>query len=166
MEHHESLWTDPHFWVLASFVIFVGLAWKPLSRMIAKGLDERAAKIKAELEEAGRLREEAQAVLLAYQKKQQESLKEAEAIVAKAKDDAARMAAAAEAELKAAIENRTKAAMDKIAQAETQALQEVQSHVVDVAISAARSIIVSHLDKNASDDLIKLAITDIERKVH
>ena len=157
---------NPSTWVLVSFVLFIGLVAKPVGRIITKSLDDRAAKIRTELDEAVRLREEAQEVLASYQKRQQESMKEAEEIVAKAHEDAARIKSQAEENLKTAIDNRMKLAMEKIAQSEAKALQDVQNHVVDIAISAARSIILDHMDKSSGQELVKFAISDIERKIH
>ncbi len=76
---------DPTFWVLVSFVIFVALVWKPGSKAVAQMLDDRAEKIRSDLEKAAKLREEAQALFAEYQKKQRDALKDAEAIVAAAK---------------------------------------------------------------------------------
>jgi len=116
----EHLLEDPKVWVSLSFVIFLILMWKPFGvfGMIAKALDARGAKIKAELDAAVQLRLEAQSTLDAYQKKQAEVLKEAEEILAKTKRDAEVMAIAARIELKSSLEKRTRMAMEHIAQAE------------------------------------------------
>ncbi len=92
----EVFYLSPEFWVAVSFVAFVALVSKPLAGAIAKALDARSAQIAGELAEAHRLREEAQALLLAYQKKQRESLAEAEAMLAQTREDAKRMGELAE----------------------------------------------------------------------
>lgn len=157
---------DPEFWVAASFAAFILLAGRPIFRAICKVLDGRSAQIADELAQAKRLREEAQAVLASYQKKQRESLQEAEAMLSAATREAEAMYAQAEAQFKTAIEKRKKLAMDKIAQAETRALQDVQSHVVDIAISVARSVITSHLERSGNEDAVKQVAAELEQKLH
>ena len=162
----EPFYLDPHFWVAVSFVVFVILAGKPIGRALAKLLDARSAEIAHELSEARRLREEAQATLDMYRTKQKESLAEAEKLLEQAKQEAAHMASQAEADLKVALDKRLKLASDRIAQSEAKALQEVQSHVVDIAIAAARTLIAEHLSRSGGKELIKQAATELERKLH
>ena len=123
-------------------------------------------RIKEELDDAVRLREEAQAVLAQYQKKQQEVMQEAETILETAKSEAERMKLEAESKLKEAIERRITMANDKIARAEQDAIKDVQSNMVDIAIHAARDIIIEQIDDAADDELITLAIDDVKRIVH
>jgi F-type H+-transporting ATPase subunit b len=161
-----QLFSDPSFWVTVSFIIFILLAARPVSRKIATALDARSEQIRRELDEAVRLREEAQAILASYQKKQRESMAEAERILQQTREDAQAMAEKAEADLKSSIEKRKKLAMEKIEQAEKQAMQAVQSHVVDIAVSAARAVISEQMASGKTDDLMKLATSNIERKLH
>lgn len=162
----ESLLNNPAVWVAISTVLFVAGIYRPLGRFIGTALDKRSARIRSELDEAQKLREEAEAVLHSYQQKQQEALAEADAILQHARREAEQLAARAEVELKESIETRRKQAVEKIAQAEAKAVQDVKGHVVDIAISAARSLILQHVEKGSADALINLAIADIERKVH
>ena len=162
----ESLLHNPTFWVAIAFAVFVILAAKPVARLLTRSLDDRALKIKTELDEARRLREEAEAVLAAYQQKQRESLREAEAILSMAREEANRFNTEKKAELQQALDKRMKLGLEKIAQAEAKALEDVQSHVVDIAIGAARTIIQEHMTKGAADDLFKTALEGIERKLH
>jgi F-type H+-transporting ATPase subunit b len=167
--HHdvaEAFYLNPQFWVLAAFVVFVVLAAKAISKMIAGVLDGRSGKIKAELEEARRLREEAQAVLAQYKQKQAEYLKEAEALLTRAQMDADTLSAHAEKELRTALDERTKNAVEKIAQEEEKAIAEVRAHVVDIALATARSVIVEQVSATSQENLLALAIADIERKIH
>lgn len=157
---------DEKFWVAVAFVAFIWLVWKPVARIIARVLDERSEAIRNELEEAVRLREEAQVALAAYQKKQRESMKEADEILRKTREEAQRLQAKAEDELRRSLEERMKLALEKISQSETKALQDVQNHIADMAIGAARLIIQEQISKGAGQDLIKLAMADIERKIH
>ena len=157
---------DPTFWVLVSFTVFFLLFGKKVWGAMTTALDARSAQIKAELDEAIRLREEAQTILARYQKKEQESLQEAERIVEQTKQDAQAMAQRAEDELKASLEKRKQLAMNKIAQAETKAMQAVQEHVVDIAANAAKMVVQEQMDKGYAEELLKLATADVERKLH
>jgi F-type H+-transporting ATPase subunit b len=157
---------NPVFWVVASFVLLIGLSYKKVSGMMVTALDARSARIRSEFDQARSLREEAEKVLAEYQRKQAEYLKEAEAMLAKARQDADAFRAASEKELKAAMDARMRQAMEKIEREEAQAVQEVRNHVVDIALAAARSVIADQAGKASQDDLIKLTIADIERKIH
>jgi F-type H+-transporting ATPase subunit b len=157
---------DPEFWVLVAFVLAVALVWRKASAAIGQSLDARAAKIKAELDEAQRLREEAQQALASYQRRQRDALKEAEAIVAHAVADAQRLGQQAARDLEAAIERRQRQAEDKIHQAEAKAVAEVRAVAVDVAMSAARQIIGESLDASRGAQLIDDAIQALPQRLH
>jgi F-type H+-transporting ATPase subunit b len=116
---------SPEVWVAIAFVIFIALAGKPIVRGIGKMLDDRAAKIRMDLSEAEKLRDEAEKLLAEYQRRQREALKEAEGILAHAKDEAERIRREAAANIDAALKRRERQAMEKIAQAEAQAVAEV-----------------------------------------
>lgn len=162
----HGMLADPKFWVMAAFVIFFALFGRKLWAALTRGLDERSARIGAELSEARKLREEAQRVLEGYRKLHAESLKEAEAILVKAREDSAHMAAATQAQLKELLATRTRMAESKIQQAEQQAVNEVRDHVIDITIAAAKAIIVENIQQMPGDELIKHALADLERKVH
>jgi len=163
----EALYLTPQFWVSVSFAVFLLMVFRPVGRFLAKSLDTRSAQIAEELALAQRLREEAHATLAVYQKKQDESLQEAKLILAQTQEDAAHIAEQAEIDLKAALEKRMKLVMEKIAQAEVKALQDVQNHVVDIAIAAARTLIQEHLLRGGgNEELIKQAAQELERKLH
>ena len=158
---------DPRFWVLVAFIgVMIGLWYKKVPGMVLSKLDERSAKIKAELETARRLREEAEMLLAQYTQKQAEYLKEAESILTDARKDAERLSIHAGQELKVSLDARTKQAMERIAQEESKAVADVRNHVVDIALAAARNLIVEHIETMSQEELIKLALSDIERKVH
>lgn len=149
---------NPEFWVAVAFVIvIVGMVWKGTPVLLA-GLDERAAKIKSELDEAQRLREEAQRVLAEYQLKQRDAIKEAEQIVALGRASAERAAEQAARDLAAAIERRRRMALEKIALAESKAMAEVRNAAVDIAIAAVRQILAQDLDAERRGKLIDDAI--------
>jgi F-type H+-transporting ATPase subunit b len=157
---------DATFWVAVAFVAFVALVGKKVYTFAAEALDKRAEAIRNELDEAVRLREEAQALLASYQRKQRSAESEAEEIVEHAKAEAARLAEQAETDLAAALERRTRMAEDKIAQAEAQAVAEVRDLAVDMAVKAARQLITENLDQTKAAGLVDEAIADLGKKLH
>lgn len=153
---------DPAFWVAIAFVGFIAiLIYFKLPSMIGKQLDERASRIKGELEEAQKLREDAQALFADYQRRQRDALATAEEIVVKAKEDAEIIRKASEAELEASLTRRQQLAEDKIRQAEEKALAEVQNIAVDVAIMAAQKLMTDELKAKEAGALIDQSIKDL-----
>ena len=157
---------DPAFWAAVAFVIFIAATAKPISRLLTAGLDKRADKIRSDLEEAEKLREEAQDLLASYQRKQRDALAEAEAIIAHAGEEAERLAVQERDKLEAALERRQKQAIDRIAQAEAQALDLVRAKTVDVALDATREYLAKELKENHSDALTDAAIKDLPGNLH
>lgn len=155
------------FWVLLGLIVFIGIViYMRVPGMLTKSLDERGAGIAKELEEARRLREEAQQVLASYQRKQREAMKEAEDIVAQAKVEAEAMAKETRDNLKAQVERRTQMAEQKIEQAEVQAMNEVRAVAADVAIEAARRLIAEKVDTSKDAEIIEKSIADLTAKLH
>ena len=168
-EHAEELgpfYMDPHFWVYVAFIVVVGFLFKPVFASATKALDNRAAAIKARIDEAQKLREDALEALALYQRKQKEAVKEAQEIVAKAKADAEVLAAQAAKDLEAALARREQQALDRIAQAEAQAQREVLSVAVDVAIEAARQVLSKNLTGDVATGLVDNAIKELAVKLH
>ncbi len=161
------MFATAEFWILGCLVaFFLILGYFKVHRTIAGSLDKRAADIAAELDEARRLREEAQQLLASYQRKQREAMKEAEDIVTQARTEAEQLAKETRANMEAQVERRTKLAEDKIAQAEAQALADVRSVAADVAIGAARRVIAEKVDASADAKLIEKSIADLASKLH
>lgn len=156
---------DAEFWVLVAAVIFVAVVFKPVGRTLTGGLDARGARIRGELDEARRLREEAEQLVASYRAKQQEAAAEAEAIVAHAKTEAERIAAQAARDLEQALERRKHMAEERIAQAEAKALDEVRAVAIDVAISAAREVIASQVDARRGAAMIDAAIVALPQRL-
>jgi F-type H+-transporting ATPase subunit b len=154
------------FWVAVGFFILIAAVARPLGRIIAKGLDARAERIRNSLDEAARLREEAQHMLAEYQRKQRDAAKEVEAILAHARDEARRSTEEGQAKLEATLARREQMAMDKIAQAEADALQQVRDTTVDIAIAATRALITERLDEATAARLADAAITELPGKLH
>jgi F-type H+-transporting ATPase subunit b len=154
------------FWVLVAFVIFIGLiVWKARGT-IATTLDSRGDRIRNELDEAQRLREEAQALLADYQRKQRDAVQEAESMLRAAEEEAARVRERAEADLAASIKRREQQALDRIAHAEANAQADVRNLAVDIAIAATRRILVEKLDEAKAAELVESAIKEIPGKLH
>jgi F-type H+-transporting ATPase subunit b len=157
---------DASLVVAVAFFAFLALVWKPLGRVLAKTLDARAARIEHELSEAIRLREEAQKMLSDYERKYREVEAESAEMLRQAEATVEKMTRDAEVSLRAAVEARMAAANEKIRRAEERAVQDVQKQVVDVALEAARQIIVEKMHNDADDTLIQLAMKDVHRIVH
>jgi F-type H+-transporting ATPase subunit b len=158
---------DAEFWVAASFFIFLGvLGYVGVHRKIAEALDHRRDKIKAELDEARRLREEAQTLLAHYRQKQKEAEGEAAAILTNAKADAERMALEAEAKMNEFIVRRTKMAENKIALAEAQALADVRAAAAEAAVAAAGHILKDAAKGKVAEDLLASGIEDVKKKLN
>jgi F-type H+-transporting ATPase subunit b len=157
---------EPEFWILVAFVAVIVLLWKPAGRSLTKALDDRAEKIKIDLERAAKLRTDAQALLAEYQQKQRDALKEAETIMAQAKADAERLSQQAAADLEASLKRREQMALQRIAQAEQQALAEVRAAAVDIAIAATGKLLGEKLDAAKQDALIDGAIKELQGKLN
>jgi F-type H+-transporting ATPase subunit b len=152
-------------WVALAFLCFLGLlAYLGAYRKVIEALDQRGARIKGELEQARRLREEAQALLAEFEQKAREAETEAEAIIAGAKAEAERLAAEAKARAEDFVARRTKMAETKIAQAEAQALADVRSAAADAAVAAAEKILATAAKGKVAEDLLLRGITDIKQK--
>jgi len=159
--------TEAEFWVAVAFVIFIGVLVKVgVHRMIIEGLDGRAARIKSELDEAKRVRDEAEALLAEYKRKRGEADREADAIVTAAREEAERLAAEAKAKVEEFVARRTKMAETKIAQAEAQALADVRSAAADAAVAAAEKILSETAKGKVGDDLITQGIRDLRVKLN
>jgi F-type H+-transporting ATPase subunit b len=162
----REIFHDPELAVAIAFVIAVVLVSKRVWQVLSRMLDERAAKIKAELDEAQKLRDEAQRALGEFQRKQRDALQEAEAIIAHARGEASRFAERANLDLEAAIERRQRLAAERIALAEAKAIAEVRNLAADIAIGAARVVIAEHLGDAQSQALIDQAIAELPQRLN
>ena len=153
--------------VAFSFLLFVGvLLWQKVPAMIGGALDARAAKVRADLDEAKRLRADAEALLASYQAKAATAARDAEGILAGARAEAANIVADAHAKAEASIVRRTRQAETKIAAATRAAEADVRAHAVDIATAAARKLIVDHADAAEQARLTSAAISELERRLH
>lgn len=159
--HEASFWGEPRTWVAIAFLIFFGLFGKKLWAALTGMLDDRSGRVRAELEEAAKLRHEAEAMLRDAEKRRAEALAEAKALIAGAQAEASRVAAAAAAEAEAAAKRREQMAVDRIAAAEKAAVDEVRVAAADIATAAAREVIAADLTVDADARLIDQAITQL-----
>jgi F-type H+-transporting ATPase subunit b len=163
---HEIL-IEGETWVAIGFVLVIALLlWKGAPAMIGKMLDQRAAVISAELDEAKRLRAEAAALLVDYKTRAAGAEAEARTILTDAKAQAAQFAAESRAALTAQIERRALAAKDKIAQAEAAALNEIRGLAADAAINGAQKLILARLDEKRAGSLIADGIKGLGEKLN
>ena len=161
-----AFYATPDFWVLVAFVIIVVAIARPFLRFVTTALDKRSQTIAERLEEAQRLREEAQDLLASYQRKQRDAIKEAEEIVDHARRETERMGGRAAADLEKAVERRERLAMERIAQAEAKAIAEVRGEAVDIALEATRRLLAEKLTGKKADTLVDNAIKELPDKLH
>jgi F-type H+-transporting ATPase subunit b len=159
------LFADPEFWVAVAAAIFIAVIWKPARKALVGSLDERAARIRNELDEARKLRDEAEQLLLQYQTKEREASAEAAAIVTHAREEAERIAAQSAQDLEQALARRQRLAEERIAQAEAKAVDEIRTTAVDVAVAAAREVIVTQMDERRGGALLDSAIAALPQRL-
>jgi F-type H+-transporting ATPase subunit b len=158
---------DAEVWVTLAFLVFVGLLiYFGVPKLVAKSLDGRAARIKAELDEAKKLKDEAAQLLAEYERRRHEAESEAEGIISGAKAEAERMAIEAKAKIEEFVARRTKMAETKIAQAEAQAAADVRSAAADAAIAAAERILTQEARGERANALIAKGIEDVRKKLN
>jgi F-type H+-transporting ATPase subunit b len=161
------LLADPETWVAIAFVILMGLfAYLGVHRMVLKALDNRSERIRSELAEAKRLKEEAAKVLADYKTRRASAEREAEEIVTSAKAEAERIAADAKAKMEDFVARRTKAAESKIALAEAQALADVRAAAADAAVQAAATVLSKSVKGALGEDLVAKGIEEVGRKLN
>lgn len=158
---------DATFWATVALVIFLALIlYLKVPAKLGESLDGRAKKVSDDLDEARRLREEAQELLAEYQRKRKEAESEAEDIVAAAKREADNFAIEAKQKTEAFVARRTAMAENKIAQAEAQALEDVKSAAVEIAVKAAESIVAGKVTGATADKLIKSSIAEVKSRLN
>jgi F-type H+-transporting ATPase subunit b len=161
------MFAEPEFWVAVAFFILMGVfAYLGVHRTVLTTLDHRADRIKAELDDARRLKEEAAKVLEQYKARRASAEREAEEIVTGAKAEAERIASEAKAKMEDFVARRTKTAENKIAQAEAQALADVRAAAADAAIAAASTILSQSVKGEVADDLLAKGIQDVRTKLN
>jgi F-type H+-transporting ATPase subunit b len=161
------MFAEPEFWVAVAFVILMALfIYVGVPKTVLKTLDHRADRIKAELDDARRLKDEAAKVLADYKARRATAEKEAADIVASAKAEAERIAAEAKTKMEDFVARRTKTAEGKIALAEAQALADVRAAAADAAVAAASTILSQRVKGQVADDLLSKGIADVRQKLN
>ena len=155
------------FVVWIAFLVFLAvLVFFKVPGMIGAMLDKRAETIRAELDEARKLREEAQELRASFERKKAEVKDQAERIVAKAKADAELAASQAKKDLEATIARRLSAAEDQIAAAEASAVKEVRDRAIAVSVAAAAELIAKNLSAEDAGKMIEDSIATVEQRLH
>ena len=161
------MFEEPETWVAIAFIILVIVAaWLGVHRTVLTALDHRAERIKAELEDASRLKEEAAKVLAEYKTRRASAEREAADIIASANAEAERIAREAKAKMEDFVARRTKTAEGKIALAEAQALADVRAAAADAAVRAASTILSQSVKGSLADDLLAKGIAEVRQKLN
>jgi F-type H+-transporting ATPase subunit b len=147
-------------------VLFVVLTARIAYRVVTVALDDRADRIKNQIDEAMRLAAEAQELLASYERKQREAAEEAESIVEHARHEAARLGEHAAQELERSLARRRQQALDRIAQAEASAIAYVRDHAIEVAMNATERLLAEKIKGKSADDLIDAAIKELPENLH
>jgi F-type H+-transporting ATPase subunit b len=158
---------DAETWVALAFLVFIGLlGYLGVHKMLVKSLDDRTARIEAELDEARKLKDEAAALLSEYRRKHEQAEGEAQEIVAGARAEAERLAVEAKAKIEDFVTRRTQMAQTKIAQAEAQALADVRGAAAEAAVAAAEKILSEETKGKLAAELIAKGIEDVRKKLN
>jgi len=161
------MFTEPETWVAIAFVILmVVFAYLGVHRTVLTALDHRSERIKAELDDARRLKDEAAKLLAEYKARRASAEREAEEIIAGARADAERIAAEAKTKMEDFVARRTKTAESKIALAEAQALADVRTAAADAAVTAASTILSQSVKGSVADDLLAKGIAEVKAKLN
>src|SRR3954454_1297674 len=161
------MFSEPEFWVAVAFVILMGVfAYFGVHRTVLRTLDRRSERIKAELDDARRLKEEAAKLLAEYEARRASAEREAEEIIANARADAERIATEAKAKMEDFVVRRTKTAESKIGLAEAQALADVRAAAAEAAVQAASTILSQSVRGPVADDLLAKGITEVRQKLN
>ena len=161
------MFSEPEFWVAVAFVILIGVfVYYGIHRTVLKTLDHRADRIRAELDDARRLKDEAAKLLGEYQARRASAEREAQDIIESAKAEAERIASEAKTKMEDFVARRTKTAESKIALAEAQAVADVRSAAANAAVTAASTILSQSVKGQVADDLLAKGITEVRQKLN
>src|SRR5947199_9578294 len=161
------MFAEPEFWVAVAFVILMAVfAYIGVHRTVLTALDHRAERIKAELDDARRLKDEAAKLLGEYKNKRSSAEREAAEIISNAKAEAERIAAEAKTKMEDFVTRRTKTAEGKIALAEAQAIADVRAAAANAAVAAASTILSQSVKGPVADDLLAKGIAEVRAKLN
>lgn len=162
----ELLAHDTGLWVTISFLVFAFIAFKLGRKSVLGGLDSRIEEVKSEIENAERLRVEAQELLAQYQRKQRDAEKEAKEMVDRAKEQAKQLRKAAEAELAELMERREAQLAERLRRLEENAIAEIQNHAADLAVAATTEMIAQTLDEKTNSALNEESIKSLSKHLN
>lgn len=158
---------EPETWVAIAFLLLMGVfAYVGVHRTVLSALDRRSARIKNELDDARRLKDEAAKLLADYKARHASAEREAQDIIASAKAEAERIAAEAKAKMEDFVARRTKSAEGKIASAEAQAIADVRAAAADAAVAAASSILSNSVKGQLADELLVQGVSEVRSKLN
>src|ERR1700692_1051685 len=161
------MFEEPEFWVAIAFVILMGVfAYFGVHRIVLKTLDHRSDRIKAELDDARRLKDEAAKLLAEYRARHASAEREAQDIIEAAKAEAERIASEARTKMEDFVVRRTKTAESKIALAEAQALADVRAAAADAAVTGAATILPQSVKGPIAEDLLAKGIGEVREKLN
>lgn len=161
------MFAEPETWVAIAFLILMGVfAYVGVHRTVLSALDRRSVRIKSELDDARRLKDEAAKVLAEYKARHASAEREAQDIIASAKAEAERIAAEAKAKMEDFVARRTKSAEGKIASAEAQAIADVRAAAADAAVAAASSILSKSVKGQLADELLAQGVSEVRAKLN
>ena len=161
------MFSQPETWVAIAFIILMAVfVWLGVHRTVLTALDHRAQRIKAELDDAKRLKDEAAKLLADYQARRASAEREAQEIVTNAKAEAERIAAEARTRMEDFVARRTKTAENKIALAEAQALADVRAAAAEAAVAAASTVLSQSVKGSVADDLLAKGIAEVKAKLN
>jgi F-type H+-transporting ATPase subunit b len=162
MEYHAlsgaAFYLHGAFWVFVAVAVFVLVAGRQISRVIAAMLDERGASVSAALAEAAQLKAEAETILADARARQQQAQLDAKAILETAHVEAASLAASLAAEAEASAKRREQMAIDRIAAAEASAVAEIRATAIDIATAATTALLADTFGPDADAPLLDKAI--------
>jgi F-type H+-transporting ATPase subunit b len=158
---------DPETWVAVAFVVLMVLfGYLGVFKKAMVALDHRADRIKAELDDAMRIKQEAAKLLADYKARSASAEREAADIIANARSEAERIASEAKAKVEDFVARRTKAAEGKIAQAEAQAIADVRAAAANAAVAAASTVLSQTVKGPVADDLLAKGIAEVSQKLN
>jgi len=152
--------------LLLALVVLAVLVWRPVRDRVLGGLDEHARRIRAEIEEARRLHEEAKALLAKYQRQLHEGESLAARIVQRAEEEVRRLEEKARAEFEELVRRRQRQAEERIVQERNRAINEIRARTVELAMAATRAVLRERLDEEKGRALLDRAVEEVERRLH
>lgn len=153
------------FWLLVALIILIVLVWKPFRQHVLGGLDARSDKIRAELEEAKRLHEEAKQLLAKHQRQLHEGESLAADIRSRASAETKRLEEQLRADFEQLVQRRTQLAEDRIAQEEARAVADVRARAAELAVATTRRLLTEKLGGEAAQRVMQSSIREVTQKL-